>query len=110
VTVVVVDATRLERNLNLALQVLEITDRAVVCLNLIDEARRHGLQVDDRPAGARSRRAGRGRRPPVAVRGWTPCWRPSLMSPPRAPPGVPPLGHTASARPRPPWVRRWLSW
>jgi ferrous iron transport protein B len=48
VAVVVVDATRLERNLNLALQVLEITDRAVVCLNLIDEARRHGLQVDHR--------------------------------------------------------------
>jgi Fe2+ transport system protein B len=48
VTVIVVDATRLERNLNLVLQVLEITDRAVVCLNLIDEARRHGLQVDDR--------------------------------------------------------------
>jgi len=48
VTVIVVDATRLERNLNLVLQVLEITDRAVVCLNLIDEARRHGLQVDVR--------------------------------------------------------------
>jgi ferrous iron transport protein B len=48
VTVIVVDATRLERNLNLALQVLEITDRAVICLNLMDEARRHGLQVDDR--------------------------------------------------------------
>jgi len=48
VTIIVVDATRLERNLNLALQALEITDRAVVCLNLIDEARRHGLQVDDR--------------------------------------------------------------
>jgi ferrous iron transport protein B len=32
----------------LVLQVLEITDRAVVCLNLMDEARRHGLQVDDR--------------------------------------------------------------
>lgn len=48
VTVIVADATRLERNLNLVLQVLEITDRAVVCLNLMDEARRHGLQVDDR--------------------------------------------------------------
>jgi ferrous iron transport protein B len=48
VTVIVADATRLERNLNLALQVLEITDRAVVCLNLIDEARRHGISVDDR--------------------------------------------------------------
>jgi GTPase len=48
VTVVVVDATRLERNLNLTLQVLEITDRVVVCLNLMDEARRHGLQIDER--------------------------------------------------------------
>lgn len=48
VTVIVVDATRLERNLNLTLQVLQITDRAVVCLNLMDEARRHGLTVDER--------------------------------------------------------------
>ncbi len=48
VTVVVVDATVLERNLNLVLQVLEITSRVVVCLNLMDEARRHGLEVDDR--------------------------------------------------------------
>jgi ferrous iron transport protein B len=48
VTIIVVDATRLERNLNLVLQLLEITDRAVVCLNLMDEARRHGLEVDDR--------------------------------------------------------------
>jgi len=48
VTVVVVDATRLERNLNLTLQVLEITPRAVLCVNLMDEARRAGLQVDDR--------------------------------------------------------------
>lgn len=48
VTVVVVDATRLERNLNLVLQVLEITDRVVVCLNLIDEAQRHKLEIDER--------------------------------------------------------------
>jgi ferrous iron transport protein B len=48
VTVVVVDATRLERNLNLVLQVLEITNRVVVALNLMDEARRHGLQIDER--------------------------------------------------------------
>lgn len=48
VTVIVVDATRLERNLNLALQVLEITDRAIICLNLMDEAQRHGLQVDEK--------------------------------------------------------------
>jgi len=48
VTVVVVDATRLERNLNLTLQILEITDRVVVALNLIDEAERHGLQINER--------------------------------------------------------------
>lgn len=48
VTLVVVDATRLERNLNLALQVLEITPRVVIVLNLMDEARRHKLQVDHR--------------------------------------------------------------
>ncbi len=48
VTVIIADATRLERNLNLVLQVLEITDKAVLCVNLIDEARRHNLNVDDR--------------------------------------------------------------
>lgn len=48
VTIVVVDATRLERNLNLVLQVFEITNRVVVCLNLVDEARRRHLQVDER--------------------------------------------------------------
>lgn len=48
VTVIVADATRLERNLNLVLQVLEITDRAVLCLNLSDEARRRGIRVDER--------------------------------------------------------------
>jgi len=46
VTLLVLDATRLERNLNLALQVLEITDRVVICLNLMDEAKRHGIAVD----------------------------------------------------------------
>jgi len=48
VTVIVADATRLERNLNLVFQVLEITERAVVCLNLMDEAKRHGITVDER--------------------------------------------------------------
>lgn len=48
VTVIVADATRLERNLNLVLQVLEITDRAVLCLNLIDEAARHKIKIDER--------------------------------------------------------------
>ncbi len=45
VTVVVVDATQLTRNLHLVLQILEITDRVVVCLNLMDEARRHGIAI-----------------------------------------------------------------
>jgi ferrous iron transport protein B len=48
VTLVIVDASHLERNLNLVLQVLEITDRVVICLNLIDEAESHGLSVDAR--------------------------------------------------------------
>jgi ferrous iron transport protein B len=48
VTVIVADATRLERNLNLILQILEITDRAVICLNLIDEAKRKQLKIDER--------------------------------------------------------------
>jgi ferrous iron transport protein B len=46
VTVIVADATRLERNLNLVLQVLEITSRVVVCVNLMDEAQRHGIGLD----------------------------------------------------------------
>ena len=45
-TVVVVDATSVERNLNLVLQVLEITDRVVICLNLMDEAKRRGITID----------------------------------------------------------------
>lgn len=48
VTVIVVDASRLERNLNLVLQVLEITDRAVLCLNLMDEAERNHIEIDTR--------------------------------------------------------------
>lgn len=48
VVVVVVDATCLERNLNLVLQVLCVTPNVVVCLNLMDEAERHGLKVDAR--------------------------------------------------------------
>lgn len=48
VTVIVADASRLERNLNLILQVLEITNKAVLCLNLMDEASRHGIHIDDR--------------------------------------------------------------
>jgi len=45
-TIIVVDATALERNLNLTFQVLEITPKAVLCVNLMDEARRKGISVD----------------------------------------------------------------
>ncbi|WP_338832765.1 GTPase Era [Moorella humiferrea] len=46
VTVVVVDATCLERHLNLVLQVTEVTSKVVVCLNLMDEARRKKIVID----------------------------------------------------------------
>lgn len=44
--VVVCDATCLERNLNLALQTIELCPRAVICVNLLDEAARKGIRVD----------------------------------------------------------------
>lgn len=44
--VIVSDSTALERNLNLTLQILEITDKVVVALNLIDEAKRRGIFVN----------------------------------------------------------------
>jgi ferrous iron transport protein B len=47
-TIVVTDATALERNLNLVMQVMEITDRVVLAVNLMDEARRKGIEVDTR--------------------------------------------------------------
>lgn len=47
-TIVVTDATALERNLNLVMQVMEITDKVVVAVNLMDEAERKGLEVDTR--------------------------------------------------------------
>jgi len=46
VVVNVVDVTSLERNLNLTLQILELTDRVVVALNLMDEVRRQGWEID----------------------------------------------------------------
>ncbi|NLO82189.1 MAG: ferrous iron transport protein B [Clostridiales bacterium] len=45
VAVIVADATCLERNLNLILQVLEMIPQAVVCVNLMDEARRNHISV-----------------------------------------------------------------
>ena len=47
-TVVVVDATCLERNLNLAIQVLEITNKVVIALNLMDEAKHKGIEINYR--------------------------------------------------------------
>ena len=45
-TLVLGDATCLERNLNLILQVMQETENVAVCINLLDEADRHGLQLD----------------------------------------------------------------
>lgn len=44
--VVVTDATALERNLHLAFQIMELTDRVILCINLIDEAKKKGIVVD----------------------------------------------------------------
>ena len=44
--VVVCDATCLERNLNLVLQVLEITPKTILCLNLMDEAKKKKIYID----------------------------------------------------------------
>ena len=46
VTVVVVDATCLERNLNLVYQIMELTPNVVVCVNLLDEAKKKGINID----------------------------------------------------------------
>ncbi|MBS4211057.1 MULTISPECIES: FeoB small GTPase domain-containing protein [Neobacillus] len=48
VTLVVLDATSLERNLNLALQVLEMTKNVVICINLIDEAEKQGIKINEK--------------------------------------------------------------
>ncbi len=44
--IVVCDATCLERNLNLVLQTIEITDNVIVCVNLIDEAKKKHISID----------------------------------------------------------------
>ncbi|WP_315166098.1 ferrous iron transport protein B [Metaclostridioides mangenotii] len=44
--VVVCDATCLERNLNLLFQVMELTDKVILCINLVDEARKKGIVID----------------------------------------------------------------
>lgn len=44
--IITVDATCLERSLNLAIQILELTKNAVICLNLIDEANHKKIHID----------------------------------------------------------------
>ncbi len=44
--IVVCDATCLERNLNLVLQTMEISSNVIVCVNLMDEAKRKGIKID----------------------------------------------------------------
>lgn len=45
--IIVVDSTNLERNLNLVIQVLKITDKAVLCLNMWDEAKKCGVFINE---------------------------------------------------------------
>ena len=46
VTIIVVDATCLERQLNLVFQTMEITNNIIVCVNLLDEAQKKGINID----------------------------------------------------------------
>lgn len=45
-TVIVVDATCLERNLNLVFQTMEITNNIIICVNLLDEAKKKKIKID----------------------------------------------------------------
>ncbi len=45
-TVIVVDGTCLERNLNLVFQIMEITENIIVCVNLLDEAEKKKIKID----------------------------------------------------------------
>lgn len=46
IVVAVCDATSLERNLNLVLQIMEISSNVILCVNLMDEAARKGIKID----------------------------------------------------------------
>ena len=102
VTVVVVDATRLERNLNLALQILDITDRVVVYLNLVMK-----------PGGTASRWMRRAWRRSSACRSSAaspgPGWASTSCSPPptASRPARRARGRTGSSSFRPASRRRW---
>ena len=50
--IAVCDASVLERNLALALQILEVTGRVVVCVNLMDEAAKKGIRIDAKKLSA----------------------------------------------------------
>ncbi len=45
-TVVILDATCLERNLNLLYQIMEITPNVIACINLLDEAEKKGININ----------------------------------------------------------------
>lgn len=45
-TVIILDATCIEKNLNLVFQTLEITNKVVVCVNLLDEAKKKGIKIN----------------------------------------------------------------
>jgi len=45
-TIIVVDGTCLERNLNLVFQTMEITNNIIVCVNLLDEAKKKKIKID----------------------------------------------------------------
>ena len=44
--IIVCDATCLERNLNLVMQVIEVTNKVIICVNLLDEAKKKGIEID----------------------------------------------------------------
>ena len=46
ITLVLVDGTSLERNLNLVLQIMEATDNVIMCINLMDEVEKKGISID----------------------------------------------------------------
>ena len=46
VTIIVLDATCLEKNLNLLFQIMEITKNIIVCVNLLDEAKKKKIKID----------------------------------------------------------------
>ena len=45
-TIVVVDSTCLERNLNLVFQIMEMTSNVILCVNLLDEAKKKKIKID----------------------------------------------------------------